>query len=593
MDVRPGECVYLAGPSGSGKTTLLSILGCILSPDRGQLQILGKDLQALGPEGKIELRRDRLGFMFQRFQLIRGLTALENVCVPLALRGVTSRVARIRGMALLDAVGLTNKAAVHPAQLSAGQCQRVALARALVGDPQLILADEPTASLDAHNGLEIMELLRRLIAEEGKTAVVVTHDQRIFRFADRILWLDDGQLAESSASDVPSVSLPSAFMPPRPFAGPPPIALGRHIAMRKRVLWSCTAVLASVLVSAGFVTDPASQLHANRPEEPLLQHSIFAAGRIEGASTEIGLRPELTGRIAELLVREGQFVEAGAVLLRLDDRQYQQEVALAEAELALTQAQLDRLVNGAHKQQRAEADALCKAKLAELERTELDWQRTQSLLKSRVVSQQEADNQRTLVASVTKEAEAAKARLELLNAPARADEIRIDQVHIQAAQARLELARVQLDHTQLRAPRSGQILKADVELGELAGPNSAEPIIVMADTSSFRVRAHVEELDAPRVQIGMKAVVTADGMPGEQLYGRVIRLSPRMGHKEMSSDRPNERFDTKTREVWVSLEPGPSLVVGLRVDVMIDANLPAEAKPVGSQSGPAQTATSK
>lgn len=207
LSVAQGQCVFLAGPSGSGKTTLLSILGCILSPDRGQVRILGEDLDDLHPEEKIELRRERLGFVFQRFQLVRGLTALENVCVPLALRGVAHRAARNRGMELLETVGLADKRTAHPAQLSAGQCQRVALARALANDPELILADEPTASLDAKSGLETMELFRRLIAQEGKTAIVVTHDQRVFGFADQILWLEDGHVSESSSASAPSSPL--------------------------------------------------------------------------------------------------------------------------------------------------------------------------------------------------------------------------------------------------------------------------------------------------------------------------------------------------------------------------------------------------
>lgn len=198
--VERGQCVYLAGPSGSGKTTLLSILGCILSADRGRVQILGEDLAALCPAGRVTLRRNRLGFVFQRFQLIRGLTALENICVPLALQGASRRATHQRGMALLDAVGLTDKANAHPRNLSAGQCQRVALARALANDPDVILADEPTASLDAANGQEVMELLRRLIQREGKTAVVVTHDQRIFRYADRVCWLENGRIAANQES---------------------------------------------------------------------------------------------------------------------------------------------------------------------------------------------------------------------------------------------------------------------------------------------------------------------------------------------------------------------------------------------------------
>ncbi|MBN2292702.1 MAG: ABC transporter ATP-binding protein [Pirellulales bacterium] len=196
--VRRGECVYLAGPSGSGKTTLLSIIGCILSADHGRVSILGQDVFALSGKQRTALRRNSLGFVFQRFHLIRGLTTLDNVCVPLTLQGICPTSARRRAMSLLDAVGLADKADKHPCNLSAGQCQRVALARALVGDPELILADEPTASLDAANGQDVMELFRRLTTEEGKTVVLVTHDQRIFRFADRVFWLENGCAVENS-----------------------------------------------------------------------------------------------------------------------------------------------------------------------------------------------------------------------------------------------------------------------------------------------------------------------------------------------------------------------------------------------------------
>ena len=200
LTVERGQCVYLAGPSGSGKTTLLSILGCILSADQGQIRILDHDISRLGRRGRTTLRRQRLGFVFQRFHLIRGLTVIDNICVPLTLRGASPRAAQERAEALLDAVGLAHKANAHPRNLSAGQCQRVALARALVGDPDLILADEPTASLDAANGQEVMKLLRHLTTEEGRAVVLVTHDHRIFRFADRILWLEDGQVTDMPES---------------------------------------------------------------------------------------------------------------------------------------------------------------------------------------------------------------------------------------------------------------------------------------------------------------------------------------------------------------------------------------------------------
>jgi len=202
------ECVFLTGPSGSGKTTLLSILGCILSADRGRAQILGEDIFALDEEARTTLRRERLGFVFQRFHLIRGLTSLDNVCVPLALRGTSPLKAHDRGMALLDTVGLADKAKMHPRNLSAGECQRVALARALSGDPDLLLADEPTASLDATNGQEVMQLLRRLTTQEGRTAIIVTHDQRIFHFADKRFYLENGRIAEAPESR--STALPES-----------------------------------------------------------------------------------------------------------------------------------------------------------------------------------------------------------------------------------------------------------------------------------------------------------------------------------------------------------------------------------------------
>jgi putative ABC transport system ATP-binding protein len=199
LTVNRGQCAFLAGPSGSGKTTLLSILGCILAADEGRVELFGEELASLGPRRRTLLRRDRIGFVFQRFHLIRGLTALENVCVPMTLRGVAPHKSRTRACELLEAVGLAQHLDAQPRCLSAGQCQRVAIARALANDPELVLADEPTASLDAKNGQEVMRLLERLVTWEGKTAIVVTHDPRIFPFADRIHWLENGRIVQQHA----------------------------------------------------------------------------------------------------------------------------------------------------------------------------------------------------------------------------------------------------------------------------------------------------------------------------------------------------------------------------------------------------------
>lgn len=192
--VPQGSCTFLVGPSGCGKSTLLSILGCLLTPDRGDAWVLGQHLPSLDECGRQQLRAARIGFVFQRFHLLRGLTALENVAAPLALAGMPPVAARRRAAELLEAVGLADHAASDIRRLSHGQCQRVALARALANDPELILADEPTAALDETSGRQVMELLHRLLSEFRKTALVVTHDNRIFPFADRIWRMEHGQL---------------------------------------------------------------------------------------------------------------------------------------------------------------------------------------------------------------------------------------------------------------------------------------------------------------------------------------------------------------------------------------------------------------
>ncbi len=194
LTVCRGECVFLMGPSGSGKTTLLSIIGCVLRPDQGAVRIMGRDVLSLSPAAAADLRRTHIGFVFQRYHLIRGLSVLENVCLPLTLDGVVGSGAERRARDLLGWVGLADQAHRQPKSLSVGQCQRVALARALAADPPLVLADEPTAALDAELGQQAMQLLRRLTVELGKTAVVVTHDPRILSYADRIFVMERGRL---------------------------------------------------------------------------------------------------------------------------------------------------------------------------------------------------------------------------------------------------------------------------------------------------------------------------------------------------------------------------------------------------------------
>ena len=192
LRVDRGEFIMLAGPSGSGKTTLLSILGCVLKPSGGEVRLLGELVSAL-PESKLpRVRTDYIGFIFQGGNLIASLTAGQNVALQLELRGVDTRAANLQARALLEQVGLGDKVDRKPMDLSGGQRQRVAIARALAGEPPVILADEPTAALDAENGRHVTEILRDLSRRLGNTVVVVTHDNRIFHLADRIIYIEDG-----------------------------------------------------------------------------------------------------------------------------------------------------------------------------------------------------------------------------------------------------------------------------------------------------------------------------------------------------------------------------------------------------------------
>jgi putative ABC transport system ATP-binding protein len=198
LTVPKGEVLFVTGPSGSGKTTLLSILGCVLAPTDGQALVLGNDVGALKERELAAFRRRSLGFIFQGHNLLASQDAIGNVRLPLMLNGVMPGEALARSVAELEAVGLGAKVDRLPRDLSGGQRQRVAIARATVGRPELILADEPTASLDAKSGQDVMDLLTRLARERGTTVLVVTHDNRIFHYADRVVAIEDGALVEEA-----------------------------------------------------------------------------------------------------------------------------------------------------------------------------------------------------------------------------------------------------------------------------------------------------------------------------------------------------------------------------------------------------------
>jgi HlyD family secretion protein len=333
------------------------------------------------------------------------------------------------------------------------------------------------------------------------------------------------------------------------------------------------ALVGSLGVLAWAIDSGSNQLdlprHGEMPAVVAPGKWIFASGRVEGATLAVELRPQLRGAVAEVVVEEGQSVTAGQLLLRLDDDTHKRRQELAAAEVELAGAQLERLLNGAHQAERREARAEYDAAVAQLELAEKTWRRTVALRAANSVSEQNADEQLAKVRATQAAVAAAQARLDLLDSPTRSDDVRIAQARLQVARSQLQLAETELAKTRLESPVDATVLKVAVEPGELVNPSSAGPAIILADTRRLRVRAFVEELDAPRVGPEMEALITADGLPGVEVTGMVTHVSPMMESKEHTTDKPGEVFDTKVREVWISLAEDADLVVGLRVDVRL------------------------
>jgi putative ABC transport system ATP-binding protein len=194
LEIMPGAITLLVGPSGCGKTTLISVIAGLLDPSEGSLHVLGKDLIALDRHALVDFRGRNLGFVFQQYNLLPAMNAAENACLPLLVAGVPRRAAVAAAREALARVGLADRAHAFPSQLSGGQQQRVAIARALVHKPRLLVCDEPTAALDAHAGQTVMELFSEVAVEPDRAVIIVTHDNRILHYGQRIIHMSDGRI---------------------------------------------------------------------------------------------------------------------------------------------------------------------------------------------------------------------------------------------------------------------------------------------------------------------------------------------------------------------------------------------------------------
>jgi putative ABC transport system ATP-binding protein len=195
LEVQDGQLTLLVGPSGCGKTTLISIVAGLLYPTAGRVEVLGADLAKLSGRRLVEFRAKNIGFVFQQYNLLPALTAVENAAVPLIITGWSRSRAVAKAKEILATVGLESRANYFPSQLSGGEQQRVAIARALINEPRLLVCDEPTSALDARSGHTVMELIKQVAVQPGRVVIVVTHDSRVYEFGDRIVEMSDGRIA--------------------------------------------------------------------------------------------------------------------------------------------------------------------------------------------------------------------------------------------------------------------------------------------------------------------------------------------------------------------------------------------------------------
>lgn len=301
---------------------------------------------------------------------------------------------------------------------------------------------------------------------------------------------------------------------------------------------------------------------------------IPAPGRVEPISEEVDVGAELSGRLVSVLVEEGDEVEQGQVIARIEDSEQRARVASAQASVLRRQAELRRLVNGARRQERREAQAATKEEEAILGNAEVEMERRRQLYEKGVLSREEADR-------ATREWQVAKARFKavseryaLIEDDAREEDVQEAEAAVALAQAQLSEARANLGKTVIRSPLSGIVLRRYLQAGEnysISSRSTAQVIVTVGDLSSLRVRADVDETDVAKLRVGQRAYVVADAYGDRKFWGKVVRIGRTLGRKNIRTDEPTERVDTKILETLIELDRGAHLPVGLRVDAFIVA----------------------
>lgn len=296
---------------------------------------------------------------------------------------------------------------------------------------------------------------------------------------------------------------------------------------------------------------------------------IRAAGHIEGRMEAVEVRARTREQIRKIHIQRGEVVTAGQILVSLDADHLVSERDLAAALLAEAQAKKERLQNGYRPSEVETARQQYQAAMAEVDGAEKAYDRALKLRQQNAISQQAIDDLYAELNALRAKANASRASFETIDAPPRQDELLAAEAAIQAAKSRLKIAEINLDRAEIRSPISGKVLEMEAKMGELTGPDSQEPLVIVADTTQMRAVAEVDEYDALKVRIGQPCEITSDAATGVIARGRVAEIEPQMNPKRMFGQWAGERSDTFSRRVWIDLQPCDELPVGLPVDVYI------------------------
>ena len=339
--------------------------------------------------------------------------------------------------------------------------------------------------------------------------------------------------------------------------------------LEKRLQPALLCVSLTAFLAACGTSPPVSSVAAAKASPPKTVGRVVAPGRVEPLSEEIKVGAEITGRLAAVPVDEGDRVVKGQILARLDSSDYQARVSEALAELHVRQADEQKLINGARAQERQEALAATQEAQAVAANARAEMDRRNRLLTTGDISRSDAEQTQREFAVAQARYEQAKEHYSFVDAAARTDDRKRAAAAIELAQAQLREAQSRLSKTVIRSPVTGVVLRRLRRAGESVSEAPDAPILVVADTSVLRVRVDVDESDVGNVRAGQKAYVTADAYGTRQFWGHVVRVGQTLGHKNLRTDAPSERIDTKILETLVELDGHPDLPIGLRVDSYI------------------------